>query len=82
MTFAILAVFGMWAHAAAGERPPVKCTEDSPERRGQEGCTVLANRPLAGSLTTPVYWHLDRFDSLEAAKKAGAVKSWPSFVGL
>jgi quercetin dioxygenase-like cupin family protein len=48
----------------------VKCTEDSPERRGQEGCTVLANRPLAGSVDEPLYWHLDRFDSLEAAKKA------------
>ncbi len=70
MTFAILAVLGMWAHAAAGERPPVKCIEDSPERRGEEGCTILASRPLAGSLTTPVYWHLDRFDSLEAAKEA------------
>lgn len=70
MTVAILAVLGMWAHAAAGERPPVKCIEDSPERRGEEGCTILASRPLAGSLTTPVYWYLDRFDSLEAAKKA------------
>src|SRR5919197_749766 len=54
------------ALAAEVERPPVKCTEDSPERRGQEGCTILANRPLVGSLAKPVYWHLDRFDLLEA----------------
>ena len=52
------------------QRPPVKCTEDSPERRGEEGCTILASRPLLGSVTKPLYWHIDRFDSLEAAKKA------------
>ena len=56
--------------AAAQERPPVKCTQDSPERRGEEGCTILASRPFVGSVTEPVYWHIDRFDSLEAGKKA------------
>jgi quercetin dioxygenase-like cupin family protein len=56
--------------AAAQDRPPVKCTEDSPERRGQEGCTILASRPLHGSVSDPVYWHLDHFDSLPAAKQA------------
>ena len=66
----ILAAFGLSALAAAGERPPVSCTENSPERRGEEGCTILAARPLAGSLSKPVHWHIDRFDSLEAAKKA------------
>lgn len=55
---------------AEQNNPGVKCTEDSPERRGDEGCTILANRPLVGSLAKPVYWHVDRFDSLEAAKKA------------
>jgi quercetin dioxygenase-like cupin family protein len=70
MIVAILAVLGMWMHAAGGERPPVRCTEASPERRGEEGCTILASRPFTGPLTTPVYWHLDRFDSVEAAKKA------------
>jgi quercetin dioxygenase-like cupin family protein len=58
------------ASAAHGQRPPVKCTEDSPERRGEEGCTVLANRALVGRLSKSAYWHIDRFDSLEAAKKA------------
>jgi len=50
--------------------PGVKCTEDSPERRGEEGCTILANRPFVGALEKPIYWHIDRFDSLEPAKKA------------
>lgn len=53
-----------------GQQPPVKCIEDSPERRGEEGCTMLASRPLFGSVAKAVYWHIDRFDSLEAAKKA------------
>jgi quercetin dioxygenase-like cupin family protein len=52
------------------QRPPVKCIEDSPERRGEEGCTMLASRSLMGSADKSVYWHIDRFDSLEAAKKA------------
>lgn len=51
------------------ERPPVKCLENSPERRGEEGCTILANRPLLGTFTDSFYWHIDRFESLELAKK-------------
>ena len=34
---------------AQHNNPGVKCTEDSPERRGEEGCTILTNRPLVGS---------------------------------
>jgi quercetin dioxygenase-like cupin family protein len=56
-------------------KPGVKCTEDSPERRGEEGCTILANRAVVGSLAKPVYWHIDRFDSLETAKKAAGPDS-------
>lgn len=51
-------------------RSAVKCVEDSPERRGEEGCTILANRPLLGPIKGPVYWHIDRFNSLEDAMKA------------
>jgi quercetin dioxygenase-like cupin family protein len=70
MIRAILIALVACALAPVGQRPPVKCTEDSPERRGEEGCTILASRPLLGSLTKPVYWHIDRFGSLETAKKA------------
>jgi quercetin dioxygenase-like cupin family protein len=55
--------------AITEQRLPVKCMENSPERRGEEGCTILANREFVGS-TDNVYWHIDRFDSVEAAKKA------------
>lgn len=51
-------------------RSAVKCAVDSPERRGEEGCTILASRPLSGPLMRVVYWHIDRFDSLDNAKKA------------
>lgn len=53
----------------AAQRLPVKCMENSPERRGEEGCTILADRPWAGSRTDTLYWHLDRFDSLTEAMK-------------
>lgn len=56
--------------AVAQERAPVKCFEDSPERRGEEGCTILASRQIAGPVSGPLYWHIDRFSSLEDAKKA------------
>lgn len=59
----------------ATQRPSVRCMENSPERREEEGCTILTNRPLVGSLTKTVYWHLDRFDSLEAAMKAAGPNS-------
>lgn len=54
-------------------RSAVKCAEDSPERRGEEGCTILASRPLSGATTGPIYWHIDRFNSLEDAKKAAGL---------
>lgn len=49
--------------------PSVKCMENSPERLGKEGCTILTNRPLAGPLSKTIYWHIDRFNSLEDAMK-------------
>ncbi|MGQ0764026.1 MAG: cupin domain-containing protein [Acidobacteriota bacterium] len=70
MNRTILIILALCTIAPAGQRPPVKCTENSPERRGEEGCTVLANRPLFGSVPKTAYWHIDRFDSLEAATKA------------
>lgn len=66
----LLLILVVCTAAAAQERHGVKCAEDSPERRGGEGCTILASRPLMGSLTTALYWHIDRFDSLEEARKA------------
>jgi quercetin dioxygenase-like cupin family protein len=66
----IIIVLGVCGLAVAQDRPPVKCTEDSPERRGGEGCTILASRPLRGPVASSVYWHLDHLDSIEAAERA------------
>ncbi len=60
---------------SAQQRPSVKCMENSPERRGEEGCTILTNRLLVGPPTKTIYWHIDRFDSLEAAMKAAGPNS-------
>lgn len=61
------------AQAPAGQeaqdRSAVKCAPDSPERRGEEGCTILANRPLQGPVPRTVYWHIDRFNSLDDANR-------------
>ncbi len=70
MIRAILIVLVICALTPVGQRPGVKCTVDSPERRGEEGCTILVSRPLIGSRAKPLYWHIDRFDSLDVANKA------------
>lgn len=73
MVRSILIVLILSVMTAAQQRPPVKCMQDSPERRGEEGCSILVTRPLVGDTTKPLYWHIDRFESLEAAKKAAGL---------
>lgn len=46
------------------------CAEDSPERRGGMGCTIVESKALPDDLRQPVFWHIDRFDSLERARAA------------
>ena len=46
------------------------CAPDSPERRGQIGCTVFPSKPLPEGLTEPVFWHIDRFDAADRARAA------------
>jgi quercetin dioxygenase-like cupin family protein len=46
------------------------CVPDSPERRGEIGCSVIQSKTLPEGLTEPVFWHIDRFDSLDAARAA------------
>src|SRR5688572_5841656 len=46
------------------------CGPDSPERRGEIGCTVFQTKPLPEGLTEPVFWHIDRFDSADRARAA------------
>lgn len=52
--------------ALAQEEPP--CAENSPERRGEIGCSVVENKSLPANLAEPVFWHIDRFESGERAR--------------
>lgn len=46
------------------------CAEDSPEKLGKPGCTVIATKELPEGLKAPVYWHIDRFPSVQQARAA------------
>jgi quercetin dioxygenase-like cupin family protein len=46
------------------------CVADSPERRGEIGCTIIQSKTLPEGLTEPVFWHIDRYDSPERARAA------------
>ena len=46
------------------------CAPNSPERRGGIGCTIVETKALPDGLREPLFWHVDRFDSLERARSA------------
>jgi quercetin dioxygenase-like cupin family protein len=46
------------------------CVENSPERRGEFGCSIIENKLLPKGLQGPLVWHIDCFDSLERARAA------------
>lgn len=48
----------------------VLCTRDSPERRGEPGCSIVADKRLPVPPLQPVLWHIDEFESLAAAQRA------------
>lgn len=77
--FAIFLLMFSLCEIASGQgtqnRSAIKCAEDSPERHGEEGCTIITSRPIVGPLKRTVFWHIDRFDSLEDAKKAAGPNS-------
>jgi quercetin dioxygenase-like cupin family protein len=43
------------------------CVENSPERHGEIGCSIVERKPLPATLKEPVFWHIDQFDSPERA---------------
>jgi quercetin dioxygenase-like cupin family protein len=51
------------------------CVENSPERRGEIGCSIVESKALPDGIKEPVFWHIDRFDSLERARRAVAPAS-------
>ncbi len=46
------------------------CAKDSPERRGEIGCSLVEDKPLPETLKGPLFWHIDRFDSEDSARAA------------
>jgi quercetin dioxygenase-like cupin family protein len=44
------------------------CEKNSPERRGEVGCSLVENKPLPEGLAEPLFWHIDRFSSGEEAR--------------
>src|SRR5688572_23843435 len=47
----------------------VQCLSNSPERRGEPGCAIVADKRLPSRLPTPVLWHIDEFRSLTEAQR-------------
>jgi quercetin dioxygenase-like cupin family protein len=54
----------------AGAQLMSRCVENSPERRGELGCSIIENKTLPTTLKEPLFWHIDRFDSAERARAA------------
>ena len=50
--------------------PEPSCAVNSPERRGELGCTLVENKSLPETLRAPLFWHIDRYDSGENARAA------------
>lgn len=46
------------------------CVKDSPERRGELGCSIVEIKSLPSALGRAFVWHIDRFDSGEHARAA------------
>lgn len=55
---------------AAAAQPMSTCVENSPERRGEIGCSIIESKVLPDGLKEPLFWHIDRFESSERARTA------------
>jgi quercetin dioxygenase-like cupin family protein len=55
---------------AANAQLASPCVENSPERRGEVGCSIIEDKLLPDGLQAPLFWHIDSFDSLELATAA------------
>jgi quercetin dioxygenase-like cupin family protein len=62
------------AGSVSAQEEPL-CVENSPERRGEIGCSIVENKPLPGNLKEPLFWHIDRFDTGDLARAAAGPAS-------
>jgi len=68
MAMVLLSLTFFKSHGWAQEEP--LCVENSPERRGEIGCSIIETKLLPADLKEPVFWHIDRFQKEEAARAA------------
>jgi len=73
-TSTALAFIGLLAMTKAIAQLAPLCVENSPERQGGIGCSVM-RKELPAGLKEPVYWHIDRFASIEKARAAAGPAS-------
>lgn len=66
----VVAVLSILTTNTAAAQLMSTCVPDSPERRGEIGCSIIQSKPLPEGLTESVFWHIDRFDSPDAARAA------------
>lgn len=64
----VILVFGLGGRAL-GQLEPA-CVADSPERRGEIGCSLVETKLLPAGLAQGLLWHIDRFTSSTAAQAA------------
>jgi quercetin dioxygenase-like cupin family protein len=73
----VLAVLLFWSltSGTASAQLMSTCVENSPERRGEPGCSIIEDKALPEDLRQPLFWHIDRFDSAEQARAAAGAAS-------
>ena len=68
-----MAFVAVWP--AVGPAQLIPCTTDSPERRGEPGCTIVSDKILLAPLLAPVLWHIDEFPTLADAQRVETPRS-------
>jgi quercetin dioxygenase-like cupin family protein len=66
---AVIVLSVLTAHTAAAQLAPA-CVQDSPERRGEVGCSIVESKLLPDGLKEPLFWHIDQFDAAERSRGA------------
>ena len=69
LTLSVTIVLTCSARMASAQLEP-SCVENSPERRGEIGCSLVENKLLPPDLKAPLVWHIDRFTTEADAKAA------------
>jgi quercetin dioxygenase-like cupin family protein len=66
---------GLLAVGIAWTQEEPVCFENSPERRGEIGCSIVEKKPLPATLKEPAFWHIDKFESADGAQAGVGLSS-------